>query len=333
MKINRIQTHFYQLTGMQRPRRGALLRFDFQEYSADGKVENLIGYADCHPWEENGDYSLRDQLHLLARGKLTKLTSRSLYFAKLDAIARRKGISLFEGLKIPPSHRLIPDLATWNDSNLREGLDQGFTHFKIKLGRNLKRELPLLKGLLKGLVEEGRDEIKLRLDFNGALSREHFKQVLFYVKDNLGEIDFFEDPFDVNSCDWNISRKNRLVSFARDKNSGNEKRFNSSVDVIVIKPAIQPCNSFTRLRYPQRFVVTSYLDHPIGQMTASYEAANLINNPQIKLLHCGLVTHLVYNPNAFSEQLKIHKSCLEAPQGTGFGFDELLKNSAWINLV
>ena len=39
---------------------------------------------------------------------------------------------------------------------------------------------------------------------------------------------------------------------------------------------------------------------------------------------CGLVTHVLFERNEFSEQLQIEEACLVAPRGTGIGFDELL---------
>jgi O-succinylbenzoate synthase len=70
-------------------REGALLRND-------------DGFADVHPWPELGDAPLDEQLALLADGQITPLTRASLQCAALDRNARRRGVSLFEGLTIPP---------------------------------------------------------------------------------------------------------------------------------------------------------------------------------------------------------------------------------------
>src|SRR5687768_6861088 len=72
-------------------REGALLRVD-------------DGFADVHPWPELGDLPLDSQLALLVRGEITPLTAASVRLARLDGDARRRGISLFEGLTIPLSH-------------------------------------------------------------------------------------------------------------------------------------------------------------------------------------------------------------------------------------
>src|SRR5687768_11893046 len=95
----RIWAHRYQLiprhrlSGIARegPREGALLRFD-------------DGFADLHPWPELGDPTLDEQLALLARGEMTRQLRASYALAAIDGEARRKGLSLFEGLVIPQSH-------------------------------------------------------------------------------------------------------------------------------------------------------------------------------------------------------------------------------------
>ena len=62
-------------------RRGALIRVDG-------------GFADVHPWPELGDAPLDEQLALLARGETTPLTRASLHWARVDADARARGVSI-----------------------------------------------------------------------------------------------------------------------------------------------------------------------------------------------------------------------------------------------
>src|SRR4029078_6257499 len=67
-----------------RPREGALLR------AGDG-------FADIHPWPELGDEPLEEQLKHVE-------TLPALHYARIDGEARRRGVSLFDGLTIPESH-------------------------------------------------------------------------------------------------------------------------------------------------------------------------------------------------------------------------------------
>ncbi len=307
----------YELVGLKSIRRGVLLRWGFQN--------GTIGYSDCHPWPELGDYPLKDQLHLLRKSRFTNLTYRSLHFAKLDAEARQKQISLFSGLIVPPSHLLIPDLTRANDQTFR----QGFTHYKIKLGKNLKTELEFLQMLLRGLSKQ----VKLRLDFNGTLTPDSFQSVVKALNHHADRIEFFEDPFHPTSHSWRDPQNKRLFQFARDAHSDKELRLSSTANFLVVKPATESLDKYKRIRYPHHFVVTSYLDHPLGQLTAAYEAAKLRVIPHVKMSHCGLLSHLVYQPNIFSDQLNIQEATLIPPNGTGFGFDELLSNLSWSRLT
>src|ERR1700759_2831740 len=108
------------------PRPGALIR-----------VQG--GHADIHPWPELGDAPLDEQLVRLARGETTPLTRASLRMAKIDAAARAAGRSLLADRTIPVSHHLVVDLdAPFDPAALST---QGFDRVKIKLGRDLAREL------------------------------------------------------------------------------------------------------------------------------------------------------------------------------------------------
>src|SRR5438094_571928 len=108
------------------PRRGALIRIGG-------------GFADIHPWPELGDAPLDAQIATLARGQTTPLTRRSLEMAALDAQARDRGVSLFEGVSIPESH--------WPGDDPPPGFDT------VKL-KSIER-LP--------------SNVRLRIDFNATL--------------------------------------------------------------------------------------------------------------------------------------------------------------------
>ena len=79
-------------------------------------------------------------------------------------------------------------------------------------------------------------------------------------------------------------------------------------------------------------MVTSYLDHPLGQVAAAYVAAQLWAQFPDRLETCGLLSHLVYQTNEFSEQLCVKEAILIPPEGTGFGFEETLYNQDWRDL-
>lgn len=70
------------------------------------------------------------------------------------------------------------------------------------------------------------------------------------------------------------------------------------------------------------------MDHPIGQLHAARVAARLATNPR-----CGLVTHVLFEPNAFSERLALDGARLVPPGGIGIGFEDLLENLDWTRLT
>jgi O-succinylbenzoate synthase len=94
------------------------------------------------------------------------------------------------------------------------------------------------------------------------------------------------------------------------------------VDVLVVKPAIQDVPK-TR----KEIVITSYMDHPVGQLHAAAIAARFATSAR-----CGLVTHVLFESNEFSERLKLDGARLRPPGGTGVGFDDLLQRISWKKL-
>ena len=298
----------YQLTPKRRlsaiaaggPRRGALIRVDG-------------GFADVHPWPELGDLPLDEQLALLARGETTPLTRSSLEFATFDAAARRDGRSLFEGLTIPPSHWPGPDPPPAFDTAKLKGIDR----------------IP--------------DHVRLRIDFNATLAAEEFVQIAATLPRE--RIDFIEDPCAYDPDVWREFREQTGLRLALDRAASSPQHRQEclchtgkttdpmwhrhsclcsadSYDVLIVKPALEeiPCTY-------AGIVVTSYMDHPIGQLGAAYAAAtaNITST-------CGLITHVLYENDPFIERMHIDGTRLVPPGGTGWGFDDLLENLPWQSL-
>lgn len=262
-----IYVHRYALN----TRRGALIRVDG-------------GFGDIHPWPELGDAPLDEQLALLARGETTPLTRASLHNARVDAEARARGVSLFEGLAIPLSH--------WPGNDPPAGFDT------IKT---------------KGVLPFPSD-VRVRIDFNARLSADEFLRVAETLPKD--RIDFIEDPCPYDEDVWRELRERTGLRLALD-------RFEGVADVLVHKPALQT----TFPRFDGEIVVTSYMDHPVGQFFAAYVAAT--NRVSAR---CGLFTHVLYEPDAFIERIRADGARLLAPEGTGIGFDDLLEDLPWTKI-
>jgi len=266
-----------RLSALARPgvREGALLR------AGDG-------FADIHPWPELGDAPLVQQLALLARGETTPLTRASLRFAQLDAEARSRGVSLFDGLTIPESH--------WPGDDPPDAFDT------VKL---------------KG-ASSTPPRVRLRIDFNATLTADEFVRVAQTLPKE--RIDFIEDPCPYDADVWRDLREKTGLRLALDRATAQPR--NRATDVIVHKPAIEEFPATDK-----EIVVTTYMDHPIGQFGAAYIAATHRVSAR-----CGLFTHVLYEPDEFLERIRADGARLLPPEGTGIGFDDLLERLPWRRL-
>ena len=260
------------------------------------------GYADVHPWPELGDAPLDDQLELLARGRTTALTARSLDFAAIDAGFREAGRSAFDGLQIPASH--FPAGAG--------NVPPGFDTVKIKCGPGFDPDgLRRFAGL------------RLRLDFNATLTSGEFMRLA--VRLPVETIDFVEDPSPYDPDAWASIRQTTGIRLALDRGSAG-----SAVDVLVVKPAVQNIEDVIGHASGEELVVTSYMDHAFGQMCAAWVAARHASRLSAR---CGLFTHVLFERDAFFERVESDGQNLLPPGGTGFGFDDLLQNLPWVPLT
>lgn len=262
------------LRGVARPgpREGALLRVG-------------DGFADVHPWPELGDLPLDEQLARLARGETTALTRASLALAKADGEARRRGVSLFEGLTIPLSH--------WPGDDPPDGFDT----VKVKSAASLP---------------EG---VRLRIDFNRTLTADAFGRVAAALPRE--RVDFVEDPCPYDGATWARLRKETGLRLALDRDVVEDA---VGVDVLVFKPAL----AADWPSFAGEIVVTSYMDHPLGQYGAAWVAATHRVSPR-----CGLFTHVLYEYDPFVERVRAEGARLLPVEGTGLGFDDLLEALAW----
>jgi len=301
-------------------RQGALIRVEFP-----GKGE---GFADVHPWPELGDAPLEEQLQALVTGRTTALTRQSMHFADMDARARSAGRSLFEGLEIPPSHALVTDPAHFDEDALGVLATAGFDRIKLKAGRDLPSEAKRIRGLADKMPLG----MKLRLDLNagpGEAALESFLNDL--GPEALARVDFIEDPMPWSAGAWAQVRRKHRVRLALDREIGRAQSasaaaltFRDAVDVLVVKPAVQRIEIASVPR-----VFTSYLDHPLGQVFAAFEAARTARGRNAMVETCGLLSHVAYSPNEYSERLRARGPRLLAPEGAGAGFGELLEKEDW----
>jgi o-succinylbenzoate synthase len=305
--------HALSVTSSAMKREGALLKVLFPS--------GIQGFADCHPWVELGDHPLKQQLEKLAVGELTALTCCALEYAALDAEYRSKGSSVFSNLTIPQSHFLVTNLFDWTPQHVLQVIQQGYAHVKLKMGRDLDREAECLHTLFLNT------SLKLRLDFNESLAPQRFRYFLHRVEELKERIEFIEDPFPFDAAEWAAIQKEGWV-LACDRQVQKGADLVESARVLIIKPALQSCETWQKWGYQTR-IATSYLGHPLGQMAAAYVAAKV--DPLGVFAH-GLLSHHVYRLTVFSQHLNWKNPQFTLAPGRGFGFDKELSQLNWIPL-
>lgn len=303
-------------------REGALLRVNHQ---------GQPGYADCFPWPELGDAPLAAQLQALAAGTPTRLLTQSLAFAAEDAQARSEGRSLVAALPALAAHALVTDVL---QADVRALQTRGFDTLKVKVGRALVTESAALLALVEALAP-----MRVRVDFNNACADEHAFLALWRTpvwQALAPKLDWVEDPFPFEPQAWARVRAQTDAPLALDH--GGEAHFHiadqlrDAVAVWIVKPAVQATQALVTAaaRAPVRIAVTSYLDHPFGQVCAFWRAHTLARQPGVYLVGTGLASQVAYEDTPFSLELAWDRSPVRAPSaGTGFGFNALLDALTW----
>ena len=287
------------------------------------KVQGNVGtgYGCIHPWPELGDANLEQTLTMLRQGELTPLSQRALYCAEVDAVARLDGRSLFDDLEVPRSHATL----MMDEDDLSAAVQAGFEIVKLKVGRDPATE--------SGFIAEQAaryPQLRWRLDFNGVLDIPDVESFVAGLgMDVRARIDFLEDAYRVGTGQGVINALGPYdIPMAVDREVGSAL---GDFGFALIKPAVnEPGPILDRARLEgKRVVFTSYMDHPLGQCFAAWEAAKALHAFPDVVDTCGLVTHGLFEPDAFTEALGPPRPDFQPPAGTGLGFDELLECLLW----
>lgn len=304
--------HFWNSQSQCKLRKGVLLKIQFDR--------NLVGYSCYNPWPELGDETYQEGLALLKKGEMTHLLTQSFYWADVDAKARIENISLRDSIQPLKNHFLVQDIEQFIKDKNQEILKR-FSVFKIKMGRDLKKEASLLSAILNNIAEfQARkvSDIKLRLDFNGKMSFEEFnlwyKSLPIEIK---SQIDFIEDAFDPRTCVDLNELKNPLYAWD----------FYHSKIVDPKTVIVKPTRFLPKITQDQRRVFTHSFDHPIGIVISHFaasqsaEAYQEIHGLNFENVQCSDGSHQDFS---FDQNKMIIKK-----SGSGFGFDELFKDTKW----
>lgn len=326
------QLNFRKPLGLakMKERFGALLKIE----TVDG-----FGYADLHPWTELGDEDLQTQLRRIAEAEPTALARCSLEFAKADARMRAAGKNAVDGITRINNHYLV-------NSNLdgrhgaavllaavNEAAALGFQTLKLKVAVDVERELSSLNEAASEL-----SNFALRLDANARFTSTTCREFVARLDSRLREkIEFIEDPVPWSESPWRDLQSAIGIDLAVDR----AQPFQDEIGyrVRIVKPAVDSRVSFWPRQQqpaPWRVVFTSYLDHPLGQAAAAHTtlqwAKAALPEERWDSMVCGLASHLVYEPNRYSECLAVRDARLCFSDGVGFGFTDLLDREDWREL-
>lgn len=279
------------------------------------------GFGCIHPWPELGDPPLEKCLADLAGARRWPIVRRALRCAEYDSVARRFDHSLFEEMEVPESHAT---LAKGDVAEVALAVEAGFSTIKLKTGRDPSAEA----GFLDDIAAEY-PSLRWRLDFNECLTPDDAADFLTGLKEKTREvIDFVEDPCPYSDSAWTALYQRTRMKLAVDREAA---PLSTAAQVMVVKPAIDEpfLLAEAALWNNQRVVVTGYMDHPVGQTFAAWEAARLgLQFPGLVGM-CGLQTHHLFEPDAFTEMLGPWSPVFKAPDGNGLGFEDLLDELPW----
>ena len=282
------------------------------------------GFACLQPWPELGDPTLEQCLADLLGARRWPMVRRALRCAEYDGVAREHGDSLFEELEIPRSHAT---LTTRDPEMVAEAVALGFTAVKCKFGRDLAKEAGFLSA-----QAAAHPELRWRLDFNESVEAAAVTGFLESLPAAvLRSIDFLEDPCPYSAPVWEQLHRKHRVALALDRESGPQQ---SAAQVMVLKPALDEplLLGEAAVARGMSLVVTSYMDHPVGQAFAAWEAGRLALTLPGCVGMCGLQTHHLFEEYLFSEAFGAWSPEFRPPEGTGLGFDELLSVLPWKRL-
>lgn len=285
------------------------------------------GYGCVHPWPEFGDASIEEQLSLLAQGITTPVTAMALRCAEIDGAAREAGVSLFAGLTIPRSHYSW-SFAQPTEPQIQRLLAEGWAALKAKGFANYGETRRFLEQCAKAGEAQN---LKLRVDFNGCLDARGFSQFIeFMPLRTYQQLDLIEDPFPYDAALWQQAQERWKVRLALDKGW---RDGSTGFAAVVVKPARRDWRVVADKHPAHRLVLTSAMDHGIGQMFAAYEAALAYQENPERVDLCGLCTQHLFEPDGFFERLSSPGGHLQPDlSGGGLGFGDVLEKLPWRRL-
>ncbi len=288
---------------------------------------------------------MTEQLNLLLAGKPTLQTQIALDAAKTDALHRRKGTPSVRYVPKITNHtlfletRLAAELVRSRIPQSVNGSYSGLAKWKIN------PESASTSANFLNEITQTFPNLTWRLDANALFD---FAQLVRFwnslAPSTQRLIEFIEDPCPYDRTDWNRLETEGLrlaIDFEIGRwqdSSVKTSPTDSGKTVFVFKPAIQAME-FWRLwlqDHPHSFLLTSYLDHPVGMLTALATAESMAQEFPKWLLPCGLNLSMTQTDlETFWPNLYLNMNSGNTWTGAaepGIGFTNHLERLSWENL-
>lgn len=326
----------YELRGKRR------LHARRDDFTLSGWLVRVEGGVAClQSWPELGDPALAEVVEDFRGPRRLPISQRAWECCRLDREARSAGKPLLEGLSVPESHYTLP----WGTAEV----PPGFRAVKVKAGPD--------QGALLRVLRDLPPDLRIRLDFNESLPGDRFGELWRSLEPFHARLDWVEDPAPYDFAIWSRWERELGCRLAVDRHEG-ETPF-----LRVWKPARRAWQGGGEV------LVTSNMDHPVGQVFAAWCAAQLhpesgkdggdltpssgrtglsLNTPRFaeaepshpladpglktpaRVVGAGLVTqHLFEGCDPFLARLGPARPDFPRLSGTGLGFDDLLETLAW----
>jgi O-succinylbenzoate synthase len=212
---------------------------------------------------------------------------------------------------------------------MRRVVEEGWRAIKTKGWGNVGEVLRWLDSFAS---KSAGADVRLRVDFNSCLQPHQFRNFMDWMTPRVRErLDFVEDPFPYEPERWAQMQERYGVTLALDKQL---RGASEGFEVAVLKPGRRDWREITDGLPPQkRVVMTSAMDHAIGQSFAAWEAAVAWQELGDRMDLCGLSTEHLFAEDEFFARLKSRGGQLQVDrEGTGLGFDNELRKLPWQRL-
>ncbi|MCB9025843.1 MAG: hypothetical protein H6625_05970 [Bdellovibrionaceae bacterium] len=295
--------------------------------------QGISGYTNYHAIQACKDKPVEQVLNGFVENELTETHHLLKQYLLQDLQFRTLKSDALAGAFQLENHYLITDVAMFDRNYISNLVEQHFRIFKIKMGKDINKETNWIKEQASYFIEK---KLLLRLDFNEYFDFEAFD---FWQSENAfhqqGIIDFYEDPTPYERQYWK-KWKELGLRLAKDFTTKDDLSACDGIDVFVLKPAkVNVIEWLKHLKDAKNFqyVITHYLDTPLGVAQAAACALKLKFFVGERLLACGLLPlHMENLPKELQWPLSYRGPHLLFNNDIGLGFSEELGEIDWKDL-